>query len=118
LEGYAVIIDLPCDPNFGGDFGFFRRSDNAFLSEFAPIDSGDNGLMKAIDVGSALADGDYYITTSNPNSLFCCRIENQVAQIADFWPQLDMLRAMQAGKAYNWTNQANEVLRVAIEEAS
>jgi hypothetical protein len=50
--------------------------------------------------------------------MFCVRIENQVAHVADFWPQLDMLRAMQSGKVYNWTNQANEVLRVAIEEAS
>lgn len=111
-----MIIDFPCDPSFDGEVTFFARATGAFVGEFAQFQLGAMQSIRRID--ATLSDGDYYIETSSHPSLFCCRVENQVATIADFWPQLDMLRAMQAGKAYNWTNQANEVLRVAIQEAS
>ena len=111
-----MIVYFPCDPSFDSDVQFFRRSDGISAGEWSAFQQGDNPLVRGADI--ALFDGDYYLVLTSPNTLFCCRIENQVATIADFWPQLDMLRAMQAGKAYNWTNQANEVLRVAIEEAS
>ena len=113
-----MIIEFPVDPNFGGDVQVIRREDSVLLGEFVHEYQGDHNLVGFIDVGQVLDDGDYYLSMNNPNALFCCRVENQVPQIADFWPQLDMLRAMMPGKAYNWTNQANEVLRVAIEEAS
>jgi hypothetical protein len=110
-----MIIEFPCDPSFSGDAAFFRRSNGLLAGEFTAVQHGDNELVRTSSV--TLSDGDYYLVLGGPNTLFCCRVENQVAAIADFWPQLDMLRAMQTGKAYNWTNQANEVLRVAIEEA-
>jgi hypothetical protein len=118
LEGFFVIIFFPCDPTFSGDVQVFRRSNAELAGEYTPYQFGDIELVRVIDTGDGLEDGDYLLVLYNPNALFCCRVENQVAQVADFWPQLDMLRAMRPGKAYNWTNQANEVLRVAIEEAS
>ncbi len=110
-----MIVVLPVPEGFAPDFLFRRRSNGTEENSGSAEVFGDCLHLRFCNV--ELADGDYYIELSQPMAVFCCRVENQVATIADFWPQLDMLRAMQTGKAYNWTNQANEVLRVAIEEA-
>jgi hypothetical protein len=116
-----MIVRFPYNVN-GADATFYTRQAGLMLLELGVAHYGDSQFGKQVTTApNQLPDGDYYleVLSSSPVSkaLFCCRVENQVATIADFWPQLDMLRAMQTGKAYNWTNQANEVLRVAIEEA-
>jgi hypothetical protein len=112
-----MIILLPLPINLDGSILFCNRADGQMVLE-AEVYSQPGSLSVVRSYEIELADGDYYLELPNRSGMYCVRIENQVAQVADFWPQLDMLRAMQAGKAYNWTNQANEVLRVAIEEAS
>jgi hypothetical protein len=112
-----MIIRFPCDFTALDVFIYSRATGQEVLFRDVVDVFGDTSLVKDITT-TALPDGDYDIELIGPPlTRFCCRVENQVATIADFWPQLDMLKAMQTGKAYNWTNQANEVLRVAIEEA-
>ena len=111
-----MMVQIPVPNEYDDQVLIRRRSNGSEADNQSLVFVGD--MLYLREFSWTLPDGDYYLELQTPfSALFCCRVENQVATIADFWPQLDMLRAMQTGKAYNWTNQANEVLRVAIEEA-